>query len=343
MPQAYQGRKGELLKHLEEFTDAKHKLLRQLEDLESQLQATQREFNSLHNLDAPISTFPDEVLAMVFEAADLSSIRASTLAFCLPAFKTLTSLRLTNFFIYDKEEKECSLFRDALMAMPALYHLDLRLSTDMTSFDLPRVFLPTIQFLRIQTHSSTAYEGIVNSIHARSLTTLFLPWLHRSRIAGEVPQVSHFPSLQHLILKNIGGIPSDLGIIYRRFPGVKRLTYQVSKGHVKNNNIRHLLDAISSAAVSCVDHPSTSHSSASLPTLPWPLLDTVAVSALHETNDASQLHEKISKLQDTGYRIRKLKLPKSFIAQSTEAMQRLQGIVDLEEYSSDWPTTAFQR
>ncbi|KAF7968983.1 hypothetical protein HWV62_10701 [Athelia sp. TMB] len=53
---------------LEELASAKHKLLRQLEDLDAQAKAIQVERNQLLNLDAPTSNIPDEVLSLIFEA-----------------------------------------------------------------------------------------------------------------------------------------------------------------------------------------------------------------------------------------------------------------------------------
>ena len=79
--------------------------------------------------------------------------------------------------------------------------------------------------------------------------------------------------------------------------------------------------------------------------IPWPELDTIAMSALDESdiNIAWHLYECIIEFQDAGYHIRKLKLPKTFFARPKEGTERLQGIVDLEEYSLDWPTLKYGR
>ena len=57
-----------LAQRLEEFDAARRELLLQLEELDARKGAVQFEFNELQNVDAPISSLPDEVLAMVFEA-----------------------------------------------------------------------------------------------------------------------------------------------------------------------------------------------------------------------------------------------------------------------------------
>ena len=496
MRQSNPNSKGVLLKRLEEFADAKRNLLFQLEELEIQIKATRRELNSLHNLDAPTSSFPDEVLAMVFEAgihpkkgytcrfgplvshvtrrwrtvalatprlwstirwrqpctpqetdrvttflsrsraspveiylppydpssrevppeflqltrdhishcvhisiwgvhpdylstvfeslachqapmlksidlglggefepipfwnihplpfgaplltiAHLSSIQASDLAFCLPEFKNLTSLRLSDLYLNDTEETECVSFRNALMAMPSLYYLDLQLATSVESFGVYAVFLHTIKFLRVQAVHQRALEGVINCIHATSLTTLYLrrESFEETRLAGEENWASHFPSLHHLIITNSTRGPPNIGIIARRLPSIKRLTYQVFPWS-KTSHVGHLLDAISLAAGHNAHGSDTlmSRSTNGRPVIPWPELDTIAVPALHE-NHALQLREKIFNLQAAGYHIRKLKLPKGFFTRSKEGTERLQSIVDLEEYSLDWPTTPYGR
>ncbi|KAF7975899.1 hypothetical protein HWV62_8321 [Athelia sp. TMB] len=496
MRQSKSNAEGVLLKRLEEFADAKRNLLCQLEELEVQIKATQRELNALHNLHAPTSSFPDEVLAMVFEAginlitgstrhfgplvshvtrrwrtvalatprlwstirwaqpftaneidrvatflsrsraspveiyhppydfpprdvppeflqltrdhishcahisiwgvhhdylstvleslvchpapmlksidlglneesepipslnthphlfraplltiAHLSSIQASDLIFCLPECKHLTSLRLSNLYLDDTEERDCASFRNALMAMPSLYYLDLQLATSVESFDLRAVFLHTIKFLRVQAVHQRALEGFINSIYAKSLTSLYLrrESFGETRLAGEENWASHFPTLHHLIITNSTRGPPNIGIIARRLPGIKHLTYQVYPWS-KTSHVGHLLDAISLAAGHNVDETDTpaSRPTNGRPLIPWPELNTIAVPAINE-NNALQMHEKILNLQAAGYHIRKLKLPMRFFSRHMESTERLQSIVNLEEYSLEWPTLPYGR
>lgn len=56
-----------LLKCLEKYRIARCGLVEQLEELDTQARAAQRELNSLQNCIAPITSLPEEVLAMVFE------------------------------------------------------------------------------------------------------------------------------------------------------------------------------------------------------------------------------------------------------------------------------------
>ncbi|KZP08936.1 hypothetical protein FIBSPDRAFT_964376 [Athelia psychrophila] len=60
-----------LSKRLEEFAVVRRYLVDQLEELDAKARDVQIEVNWLQNLDAPISTLPDEMLAMVFEAGSL--------------------------------------------------------------------------------------------------------------------------------------------------------------------------------------------------------------------------------------------------------------------------------
>ncbi|KAF7969956.1 hypothetical protein HWV62_25502 [Athelia sp. TMB] len=60
-----------LVKRLEELETARRELLLQLEELDAQKNAIQLEFNELQNVDAPISSLPDEVLGMIFETGVL--------------------------------------------------------------------------------------------------------------------------------------------------------------------------------------------------------------------------------------------------------------------------------
>ncbi|KAF7975900.1 hypothetical protein HWV62_8323 [Athelia sp. TMB] len=403
MPRTNLDRKDTLSKRLGELAQAQAATPNsphELKKLEKQIKVAQRELCSLHNSDAPISTLPDEVLAMVFEegmvlnssevleglschqapmlrsivlgidrgyfeprpvlnahispfeaplltTAHLSWIQASDLAFCLPAFENLTTLKLTHLYINDREEKECLSFRDTLMAMPRLYCLDLQLRMSVGSFGLSEVLLHTIEFLRIDACQG-ALEGVINSIHAKSLTTLYLVRrddLGETRFAGEENWASHFPSLRHLILENGIQEPQDMDVISCRFPSIRRFTYGLPWGS-ETGHVDHVLDSICLAAKHDDNETDISmpRSDIGRPVIPWPKLDTIALSTLDDTDTSiTMLYERISKLQSAGYHIRKLKLPERIFARVGEDIERLQSIVDLEEYSLDWPTTPYGR
>ncbi|KAF7969881.1 hypothetical protein HWV62_25673 [Athelia sp. TMB] len=296
-----------------------------------------------------LNTYLFPLGAPLLTIAHLSSIHVSDFVFCLPAFENITTLRLIDFCINDKEEKECASFRDTLMAMPALYYLDLRLDTTVESFSLYEVFLHTVKFLCIQAVHQRALEDIINSIHAKSMTALYLrrESFGQTRLAGEENWASHFPSLQHLILAHSMRDLPNIGVIARRFPGVKRLTCHGISWRSKTKHIGHVLDSIKWAARhdGHGTDTSVSPSKQGRPAILWPELDTIAMSALDETNIniAWHLYESIFKFHDAGYHIHKLKLPKTFFARPNEGTERLKGIVDLEEYSLDWPTREYGR
>lgn len=475
--------KGGLSLRLCELADAKRLLLLQLEEVETHIQTMQHEFNSLHNLDAPTSTFSNEILAMVFETgmrleadtsllphfgslvshvchrwrmvalgtprlwtkirwkepytkleiervatflsrtrlapvkiylkpssylidlpldflrltrqhvrhcrhisirdtpvdylatvldnlfcnavpilesiylcpsddyheilvlnpdlflfgapclvtADLSLIQLSTFSSWLPVLQNITSLRLRNIKMNTADEDACASFRSALMAMPALNLLDLHVYGAQTkSFGLHSVFLHSIKFLRICTVRQRDLEGLLNSIYARSLTTLYLPWAYfqETRLAGEENLGSHFPLLQHLILESNTPISPNVGAIASRFPQIKCLTCRIVSWNATFSKIGKILDAISLA----VSRSNENHQA-----LPWPELKTIAVPDLPETNDAIQLHYKLFNLRNSSYYIQKLKLSMSSFFQPTENLECLQSIIELEEYKFDWP------
>lgn len=64
-----------LSKRLDEIASERRKLILQLEYLDAQGKAAQLEHNLLHNLNAPTSDFPDEVLSMIFEAGATLDLR----------------------------------------------------------------------------------------------------------------------------------------------------------------------------------------------------------------------------------------------------------------------------
>ncbi|KAF7982686.1 hypothetical protein HWV62_27176 [Athelia sp. TMB] len=72
MRQVNECRRGRVLlifQQLDKLATARRDLITQLNGLDRQTGELQHEYNALHNLDAPISLLPDEILAMVFEAA----------------------------------------------------------------------------------------------------------------------------------------------------------------------------------------------------------------------------------------------------------------------------------
>ncbi|KZP21135.1 hypothetical protein FIBSPDRAFT_1044309 [Athelia psychrophila] len=258
--------------------------------------------------------------------AQLNNIATSSLHFCLPSFQHLQCLRLEGIVEIDRHE-----FRDALMALPVLNHLELsvdRIFQNATSFS---VVLPTVKFLQIETHGHDDLDRVIHTIHATSLTTLSLAlWGYGGpglNLSSEEDLESHFPALQHLILEHIIQQAPDLEMVARMFPGIERLTCNWSTS--RENELFCDIDRI----LATIDTGSSGDS------LRWPKLHTVAVSAPGMPLDVGALHHKISMMRDAGHPLRKLKLPKSlFVQTGAKAIGHLRQIVDVEDFSLDWPT-----
>ncbi|KZP21132.1 hypothetical protein FIBSPDRAFT_931776 [Athelia psychrophila] len=262
--------------------------------------------------------------------AQLNNIATSSLHFCLPSFQHLQCLRLQGIEV-DRHE-----FRDALMALPVLNHLELSVDNfSQRATRFPAVLLPTLRFLQVETyhlHTLDCAILAILTIHAASLTTLSLSgWddcAPELDLSSEEALESHFPALQHLILAigNTTNTSPDLEVIARRFPEIERLTCQVLPHSGLCYGIDHILTAI--------DAGSSGDNS-----LRWPKLHTVAVSGSRTPLDAAALHYKIYVMRDAGHPLRKLKLPESLLALAgTKAMGYLRTIVDVEDFSIDWPT-----
>ncbi|KZP12706.1 hypothetical protein FIBSPDRAFT_152179 [Athelia psychrophila] len=253
--------------------------------------------------------------------AQLDGIATSSLQYCLPSFQHLRCLRLAGIEIDGQG------FRDALIALPVLTHLELSVvgsSQDATSFP---VVLPTVRFLQVETYGADHLDRVIRIIHATSLTALsLLGWDY------DVPGLNlalqdlepHFPALQHLILGGITNQAPDLEVVASRFPGIERLTCQISqkKGLCGIDHILATIDTGSSGD-----------------SLRWPKLHTVAVSGSGIPLDVGALHYKISMMRDAGHPLRSLKLRKSLLIEAgAKAMGHLRQIVDVEDFSLDWPT-----
>ncbi|KZP21136.1 hypothetical protein FIBSPDRAFT_1044310 [Athelia psychrophila] len=213
------------------------------------------------------------------------------------------------------------------MALPVLNHLEISLDNFSQHATRFPVRLPTLGFLKIETCIPKALNRTIHTIHAASLIALSL-----SGWDGQEPEPnlssrdleSNFPALQHLILGNITKKAPDLEMVSHMFPGIERLTCQMSPG--KNFFIGPILATI--------DTTSSGDGS-----LRWPKLHTVAVSGSGTPLDAGALHYKIYLMRDAGHPLRKLKLPKSLLVEAdAKAMGYLRTTVAVEDFSLDWPT-----
>ena len=260
-------------------------------------------------------------------AAQLAGFK--TLDFLLP-FRSVTSLRFTGIWIQRDQAYET--FRDGLMSLQSLNHLELQLQNGfgLDSGRFPMV-LPTISFLRIDAADCPSHVNtVLDSIQAESLISLTLTMWD---IEGGGPhnftteKELHFPLLHHLILEDIPKDFPNLDSISRKFPGIKRLTCQVANVEVNEGfHADHMLTAIFCG----YDGPPGTVTQ-------WPELQTLALS---QPETPLALQNMTCMLQNVGHPIRELMLPQcsSLLAGDVEqAMMELRKLVNVMDYSLDWP------
>lgn len=272
--------------------------------------------------------------------AQLEAVHVGTLYLCIPALRFVTSLRLTKILFGILDTTTYGSLRDALMALPHLNHLEVQpcIPFGLMEPGLP-IVLPTIQFLHLDaTMENQALDVIIHSFHAASLITLSLDgWDNGAHSSLEEPLETHFPSLEHLIIVEImPGLP-DLGQLARKYPDVTWLTCQVATGITGHCDIVHILTSLRIGT----RHDGDTESTPSANRERWPKLKVLAVSETNTSLDTVEICNMLSILQHNGERsgLRKLLLPKSLLAQTdADAMGKLREVVEVEDYSADWPT-----
>lgn len=157
--------------------------------------------------------------------AQLKHFAMGTWHMCAPALQMVASLRLADIRI-DSGQTTYDCFRDALMALHFLEHLELQ-PEQFSQFGTVEPHLPVV-LTALQL--VPRYVGaIIRSFQAASLIALSLDgWGHPSRPsehgALEDDLELQFPLLDHLILSNVAkGLP-NFDVCARRFPDITRLT-----------------------------------------------------------------------------------------------------------------------
>ncbi|KZP13709.1 hypothetical protein FIBSPDRAFT_123837 [Athelia psychrophila] len=289
-----------------------------------------------------VSLFP--LGAPHLTTAQIHRIQPLSLPSCLPAFAHITSLQLTSIWVEDSAADYMSL-RNSLMCLRTLNHLELQLDSFSTAnLQFPMV-LPTIRFLHAHKKDECP-DDIIHSIHAESLTTLSIDgWNRRTPGLNLFCNESlefNFPSLEHLILRNISPDAPELRIVARRFPGIERLTCGALESlNPTTSDIYHVITHIATRPGYREDEEENDEGDGNTTTSHkrWPKLHTIAVTASNTPLDAVALYDEISHLQGAGHPIRKLKLPNHLCQMAeAEAMARLRDIIEVDDFSLDWPT-----
>ncbi|KAF7979040.1 hypothetical protein HWV62_44035 [Athelia sp. TMB] len=265
--------------------------------------------------------------------ADLDALEPLTAHLCLPAFKSVTTLRLAN--VYINEDNEYNAFRDFLVALQVLIHLELHL-THLEGSVHSSIVLPTIHFLHIDSDSDYEHLGtLLSEIHATSLVTLSIAVRngHGDVCAiWNLPEL-HLPSVKHLILSRMGACmvarkDRDLKLLARRFPDVERLTYSQMAMNPQKWDINSLIEDMFS----------------SYPTIykrgkPEMKINTIAIFAEnHQYFDAWRLRDGLLKLRQYGYQLHTIMLPKHVWDQANEKqILELKTLTEVKEFLVDWP------
>ncbi|KZP08944.1 hypothetical protein FIBSPDRAFT_938733 [Athelia psychrophila] len=123
----------------------------------------------------------------------------------------------------------------------------------------------------------------------------------------------------------------DLRVVALRFPGIERLTCHAQESlNPATSDIYHVITHIGDDENDGGDVTSRQR---------WPKLHTIAVTASDTPLDVMTLHDKISRLQEGGHPIRKLKLPNHLCQMAgAESMAHLRELIEVDDFSMDWPT-----
>ncbi|KZP34749.1 hypothetical protein FIBSPDRAFT_924171 [Athelia psychrophila] len=267
--------------------------------------------------------------------ASILNIDFTTMHYCLPAFSSLISLQLPYI-----DHPDYNSFRDSLMALPSLRHLDL--SLDVFDIPSPPTHLPIVlsNILHLRVHGDRdgcpgVPGNLLSCIQAPNLVALSLS-MFRSMSRDAYPIVynahaaePHFPSLQHLVLPNDTRSVTDIVAFARSFPNIGRLTFAPGQndGHLLPHYLEHILGAIirGDGASAANNAPSG---------ILWPKLQSIALSTIADHSDVPGLKSTILQLQAAGHPLRKLLLP----GKGYDPMAEVGEIIEIEEYYVDWPT-----
>ncbi|KZP02149.1 hypothetical protein FIBSPDRAFT_1056048 [Athelia psychrophila] len=272
---------------------------------------TSIDLSSNYVMELPRQIFPHGAPRLT--TVQLDSIKIPDIHLHLAAFPSVTCLRFTGVYAVCNDSEAYSSFRDGLMALPSLHHLELQLHWfDVMPHHLP-IVLPTIQFLHIDAADCRECFGpLISILHAASLTTLSLTALCTAALLVDFGGLElHLPALKHLILAD-GAIRTieEFSIFAQTFPDIERLSAE----RMRDFYFSIVLD-------SC-------HT-----------LQTIATSKFEQTDDTYNLHSVVRGFQEAGHPIRRLMLPETWFSETdAEDVLELRKIILMEKYYVDWPT-----
>ncbi|KAF7970154.1 hypothetical protein HWV62_24852 [Athelia sp. TMB] len=275
--------------------------------------------------------------APCLKTVQLHNIDSDFIQLSLPAFGSVASLRLTGLAVEDTLEGY-EAFRNALMALQSLHHLELQLEyyLDDDISDLP-VVLPTVQFMRLQAPPGHL-DTVIRSFKAANLLALSLEGWNglEYEIGMEDLSTLRFPSLEHLILTGISVNKPFLDAYAQRFPDITRLTCQVYP-NAPGCDIDYVLTPICHGTQKYEYPDFIGPPEIDVEWDRWPKLEVIAVSATDTPLDPL-LYTTVS-IATFVTSLRKLMLPHALCAQvGADVMAKLREEVQVEDYILDWPT-----
>ncbi|KZP16999.1 hypothetical protein FIBSPDRAFT_1047115 [Athelia psychrophila] len=275
--------------------------------------------------------------APLLTTAQLGKIQPRYLHHFMPAFASVTSLRLTYIFLEDHEAY--NFLRDGLMNLKSLYHLELQLEIfePLSSPDPLPIVLPTVQVLHVASvdwEDCNSVNRIIARIRAESLKALSLNGWDNYRVE---PMETHFPLLKHLVLVNLRHYLPYLAALMEKFPDIERLTFHASTHELERQQPNDFsIKTIMPSILRGISAYELAHEGT-----PWPELNTIATSAclVPEPRVVAHIPTMIARLQATGQPVRNLLMPRAFLVQAgAEVAKGLQKIgVEIGVYSDDWP------
>lgn len=268
--------------------------------------------------------------APALKTAYLDAAKPLSLHFCMPAFASLTSLRLGGILIEDQLTYDS--FRTNIMGLKSLNHLEVGLESfhrPPTKLQDKIIVLPTVKFLRIEAvEDLSVVNNFLEFIQTASLISLSLDgW--DSDLAGSMQL--YFPTLQHLILfgRSFSIDIEELGEIALLFPSIQRLTSQMGIHEMCCDLETILFVVFGDGIIGEAEYRECNWS-------PWPNLQTIAVSGYHD--DSPSLTRLVRFLRNAGHPLCNLLMSESVVhAVGSEAMEELEELVEISDFAEDWP------
>ncbi|KAF7974975.1 hypothetical protein HWV62_10717 [Athelia sp. TMB] len=265
-------------------------------------------------------------------ALDRSNILALA-PVCLPAFESVTQLRLSDLYFQNAEVYDS--LRRMLIILHSLSYLELQFAGAITDSlqSLQLIELPTLQYLEVDCEGCPeTLSHTMRIIRAPNLNCLSLVGFvdeHRPAWPLMLPDC-HCPSLRHLMITEFATATfKDFDWLAKLYPNIEKLTFRLLG--LEEGDGSEDLDWVLTAIVGPGPHERVRNGPGR--GVRWPKLKSIAVSGLETTYHASDWQDNILKLKTAG--VKKLSLPETFLA-SARYVAKMRGVaINFEEYREE--------